>query len=207
MALDGITLHFITEELKEKILLSKVEKIYQPSKCELVFLMRTRAGAFRLYMSAQAISPRIQLTAFTPENPQKPPMLCMLFRKRLTGAVLEEIEQFSLDRVLRLKFNCTNEIGDRQTLFLYIEIMAQRSNIVLTDAEDIIIDAVKRVDETKSTYREILPGLKYLLPPSQGFRTALKSFLRRYSTLLRAFPRLSQESSLTEAAVTIFRPI
>ncbi|MBQ5994813.1 MAG: NFACT family protein [Clostridia bacterium] len=168
MALDGITLHFITEELKEKILLSKVEKIYQPSKCELVFLMRTRAGAFRLYMSAQAISPRIQLTAFTPENPQKPPMLCMLFRKRLTGAVLEEIEQFSLDRVLRLKFNCTNEIGDRQTLFLYIEIMAQRSNIVLTDAEDIIIDAVKRVDETKSTYREILPGLKYLLPPSQG---------------------------------------
>lgn len=167
MALDGITLHFIKEELSQSLLGSKVEKVYQPSKCELVFLMRTRAGAFRLYMSAQAISPRIHLTSFTPENPQTPPMLCMLLRKRLVGAVLKDIAQFSLDRVLRLEFDATNEIGDRQTLFLYIEIMAQRSNIVLTDESDIIIDAVKRVDETKSTYREILPSGKYLLPPSQ----------------------------------------
>ena len=168
MALDGITLGLINKEISQYIIGSKVEKIYQPSKCELVFLLRTRAGAYRLYMSAQAISPRIHLTSYNPENPAQPPMLCMLFRKRLVGATLKEIIQISCDRVLELHFDATNEIGDRQLLKLYIEIMAQRSNIVLTDENDIIIDAVKRVDETKSTYREILPGGKYLLPPSQN---------------------------------------
>lgn len=167
MALDGLTLHFINREISEYLLGAKVEKIYQPSKCELVFLMRTRAGAYRLYMSAQAISPRIHLTRFSPENPQTPPMLCMLLRKRLTGATLTNIEQISLDRVLRLDFNATNEIGDKVNLKIYIEIMAQRSNIVLVDENGKVIDAVKRVDETKSTYREVLPGGTYLLPPSQ----------------------------------------
>ncbi len=168
MALDGITLGLINKEISQYIIGSKVEKIYQPSKCELVFVLRTRAGAYRLYMSAQAISPRIHLTSYNPENPAQPPMLCMLFRKRLVGSTLKSITQISCDRVLELHFDATNEIGDKQLLKLYIEIMAQRSNIVLTDENDIIIDAVKRVDETKSTYREILPGGKYLLPPSQN---------------------------------------
>ena len=168
MALDGITLGLINKEISQYIIDSKVEKIYQPSKCEHVFVLRTRAGAYRLYMSAQAISPRIHLTSYNPENPAQPPMLCMLFRKRLVGATLKSITQISCDRVLELHFDATNEIGDRQLLKLYIEIMAQRSNIVLTDENDVIIDAVKRVDETKSTYREILPGGKYLLPPSQN---------------------------------------
>lgn len=168
MAFDGITLHFVTEELSEYLIGARVEKIYQPSKCELVFLMRTRNGAYRLYMSAEAISPRIHFTGYSPENPQKPPMLCMLFRKRLTGAVLSEIKQVSLDRVAQLVFDATDEIGDKVTLSLYIEIMAQRSNIVLVDSNGKIIDAVKRVDETKSTYREVLPGGTYVLPPVQN---------------------------------------
>ncbi len=168
MALDGITLKFITEEISEYIIGSKVEKIYQPSKCELVFLMRSRQGAYRLYMSAEAISPRIHLTKNSPENPSKPPMLCMLLRKRLTGATLTGIEQISLDRVLRLDFDASNEIGDKVKLHIFIEIMAQRSNIVLVDENGKIIDAVKRVDETKSTYREVLPGGTYVLPPSQN---------------------------------------
>jgi len=168
MALDGITLRFLKEELSEKMIGSKVEKIYQPSKCELVFLMRTRAGAFRLYMSAQAISPRINISELSYENPAKPPMLCMLLRKRLTGAVLNGISQISLDRILCLDFDATNEIGDKVKLKLYVEIMAQRSNLILVDADGKIIDAVKRVDETKSTFREILPGGTYLLPPPQN---------------------------------------
>lgn len=168
MALDGITLRFLKEELSEKLIGSKVEKIYQPSKCELVFLMRTRAGAFRIYMSAQAISPRINISELSYENPAKPPMLCMLLRKRLTGAVLNGISQISLDRILCLDFDATNEIGDKVKLKLYVEIMAQRSNLILVDADGKIIDAVKRVDETKSTFREILPGGTYLLPPPQN---------------------------------------
>lgn len=89
MALDGITLHFIKDELAEKLIGARVERVNQPSRLELVFNMRTRNGAYKLLMSAEPSSARVHLTSHSLENPQKPPMLCMLFRKKLTGAILE----------------------------------------------------------------------------------------------------------------------
>lgn len=88
MALDGITLHFIKDELAEKLIGARVERVNQPSRLELVFNMRTRNGAYKLLMSAEPSSARVHLTSHSLENPQKPPMLCMLFRKNLQ-------EQFS----------------------------------------------------------------------------------------------------------------
>lgn len=167
MALDGITLHFIKQELESAVLGARVEKVHQPGKAEIVLLLRTRSGAFRLFLSAESASPRIHLTQFQTENPQNPPMLCMLFRKHLTGALLCGLRQAGLDRILFLDFAATNEIGDKVKLTLCIEITGQHSNIILIDGNGQIIDAVKRVDETKSSYREVLPGGTYVLPPRQ----------------------------------------
>ena len=167
MALDGITIGLIKNELKSYIIGSKVEKIHQPSKNELVFILRTRNGAYRLYSSCDGQSPRVHLTRYTLENPKTPPMLCMLFRKRLVGANLVDIRQIKNDRILIFDFDGTTEIGDRTQYHLICEIMGQRSNIILCDSDYRILDAVKRVDETKSQVREILPGLRYEFPPMQ----------------------------------------
>lgn len=167
MALDGITIGLIKNELKSYIIGSKVEKIHQPSKNELVFILRTRNGAYRLYSSCDGQSPRVHLTRYTLENPKTPPMLCMLFRKRLVGANLVDIRQIKNDRILIFDFDGTTEIGDRTQYHLICEIMGQRSNIILCDCDYRILDAVKRVDETKSQVREILPGLRYEFPPMQ----------------------------------------
>lgn len=102
MALDGITLHFIKDEIAEKLIGARVERVNQPSRLELVFNMRTRNGAYKLLMSAEPSSARVHLTSHSLENPQKPPMLCMLFRKKLTGAILRNIRQSGLDRILFL---------------------------------------------------------------------------------------------------------
>ena len=112
MALDGITLHFIKEELEQQIIGARVEKVHQPARAEIVLLLRTRTGPFRLFLSAESASPRIHLTQFPTDNPQNPPMLCMLFRKHLTGAVLTGIRQAGLVRILLLDFRVSNEIGD-----------------------------------------------------------------------------------------------
>lgn len=168
MALDGIFLHLLSEELKEVLIGSKVDKIHQTQKTELVFTLRTRSGAYRLLMSASGNAPRLHLTTQQIENPPKPPMLCMLLRKHLGGATLLDIHQEGLDRILKLVFSSVNELGDRVTRTLVIEIMAQYSNIILLDENDVIIDAVKRVDNTKSSVREVLPGLCYELPPGQN---------------------------------------
>jgi len=168
MPLDGITLNLLKQELSQYIIGSRIEKIHQPSKDELVFHLRSREGAYRLLISASANSPRLHLTANAPENPATPPMLCMLFRKHLTGAVITDIRQLGLDRVVFIDLAGTNEIGDAVTFTLCVEIMAKHSNIVLINSEGNIIDAVKRVDFTQSSVRQILPTFRYEYPPRQG---------------------------------------
>lgn len=167
MALDGIYLNFLVSEVNEILTGAKVDKIHQPSKNELVFIMRTRGGMHKLYFSADANSPRFAVVNSVPENPQTPPMLCMLFRKRLVGATLISVEQYGLDRIAFFNFDATNEIGDRVKLTLAVEIMAQHSNVILFNEENRIVDALRRVDSEKSSYRLVLPGAQYKLPPPQ----------------------------------------
>ena len=167
MALDGIYLNFLVQCTNEILSGAKVDKIHQPSKNELVFIMRTRGGMHKLYFSADANCPRFGIVNSVPENPQTPPMLCMLLRKRLTGATLTGVEQYGLDRIAFFNFDAVNEIGDRVNLTLAVEIMAQHSNVILFDGDNRIVDALKRVDSEKSSYRLVLPGSHYKLPPPQ----------------------------------------
>lgn len=167
MALDGIFLHFLKQEIEREALGARVEKVSQPSKEELVLSLRNRTGAYKLLLSVRSNSPRVHFTKYAPDNPQTPPMLCMLLRKTLVGAVLTGLRQAGLDRVLFLDFDASNEIGDRVHPSLCIEIMARHSNIILLGENGTVIDAVKRIDAAKSSVREILPGVPYELPPAQ----------------------------------------
>ena len=168
MALDGIFLHYLCGEINEKMTGAKVDKVFQPSKEELVFLLRSREGNARLYISSRANSPRVNFTQNAPDNPANPPMLCMLFRKKLCGCTFEGISQYENDRVAFLKFTGTDELGDPAEYTLCVEIMAKHSNIIFVDKKGVIIDSVKRVDSSKSSYRVVLPGEKYILPPKQN---------------------------------------
>ncbi len=167
MALDGIFLRQVKNEIEKEAVSMRVEKVHQPSKEELVLVLRGRNGQRKLLLSARANSPRIHFTSHAPENPKTPPMLCMLLRKHLTSAMITAFRQVDSDRILFIDFDSTNEIGDKVSLSLVIEIMAQHSNIILINSDGIIIDALKRVDLTTSSVRQILPGLTYALPPKQ----------------------------------------
>ena len=168
MPLDGLTLHFLKAELSSVLIGSRVDKIYQPSRDELVFLLRTREGSVRLLVSASANCPRLHLTKYAPENPAQPPMLCMLLRKNLGGAAITNIRQQGLDRIVFVDFTGTNEIGDKTSFTLAVEIMAKHSNIILINENGIVTDSVKRIDMTQSSVRQILPGTIYQLPPPQN---------------------------------------
>ena len=168
MALDGILLSLAKKEILDGAQFSRVEKIHQPSREELVIHLRGKGGSKKLLLSVRANSPRIHFTQHAPENPATPPMFCMLMRKRLVNAALIDVRQSELDRVLYIDFDATNEIGDRVKLTLSIEIMAKHSNIILFDEEGKIVDALKRVDLSQSTVRQILPGFRYTSPPPQN---------------------------------------
>ncbi|MGN1328935.1 MAG: NFACT family protein [Eubacterium sp.] len=167
MALDGIFLYHLKNEIASFAVDSRVDKIHQPSRDEIVISLRSREGSKKLLMSCNADSARIHFTEFAPENPPKPPMFCLMLRKRLTGAWITSIEQDNLERILRINFSGTDELGDKTSYALIIEIMGKYSNIIFVDSENKIIDSLKRVDESKSQVREILPGVTYVSPPAQ----------------------------------------
>lgn len=166
MAFDGIMMTMVKKELKRDLLGAKVNQIYQPARDELVFSFRTHEGVKKLLIRLSD-SPRVHISACSIENPPVPPMMCMLLRKRLGGSRLIDVVQPKNERVLSLYFDALNEIGDREQLRLYIEIMGRYSNAILTDGEDNVIDSIKRIDFSESQERVLLPKMPYELPPMQ----------------------------------------
>lgn len=166
MAFDGIMMTMVKKELKAALSGAKVNQIYQPARDELVFAFRTLDGAKKLLIRLSD-SPRIHLSTCSIENPPVPPMMCMLLRKRLGGARLADVTQPKNERVLCLRFDALNEIGDREELHLYVEIMGRYSNAILTDGDDNVIDSIKRIDFSESEERVLLPKLPYELPAMQ----------------------------------------
>lgn len=167
MALDGIFLRHIKTELETILLDSRVSQVFEPNRDEIIITFRTFDGNKKLLLSTRGDSPRVGITQYSVENPEQPPMFCMLLRKRLSSAKLTAIRQPSLERMLLFDFDAVNELGDRVKLSLAVEIMGKHSNVVLIDGEGVIVDALKRVDVTLSSKRLVLPSLIYELPPSQ----------------------------------------
>lgn len=164
MSLDGAFLHIVKNELMQ-LVGSRVDKVYQPSREELVLSLRTlRDGTKKLILSANSVSARVNITSAAFENPAQPPMLCMLMRKHLGGGRLTDIRQDGLERILYLDFECVNEIGDTVTNTLIAEIMGRHSNIILV-RDGRVIDSVKRITDDISSVRRILPNIPYETPP------------------------------------------
>lgn len=168
MALDGITLSMLKNEISEKLIGARVDKIHQPSKEEIVMSFRWNGGSGKLLISASASAPRIHFTEAAVDNPKNPPMFCMLMRKHIAGAKLVEIEQFGLERMLHLSFSTYNEFGDPVIIKLAVEIMGRHSNIILIGPDGKIIDAIKRVTADMSSVRQVMPGMTYVFPPAQN---------------------------------------
>ena len=167
MALDGMMLNLICGEIRGALSGAKTDRICQPDRDVLVFTFRTRDGMKRLLLSASADSARVCLTESQPENPASPPMFCMLLRKHLSGSRLLSAGTVGLERVAVLEFECFNDFGDRVNRKIAVEVMGKHSNIILVDERGIIIDAIKRIDFTSSSARQVLPGLRYEYPPMQ----------------------------------------
>lgn len=166
MALDGLFLTKIKDELLSKAVGLRVDKVNQPTRDEIILNLRGKGCSYKLLLCVRADSPRVHFTSHNIDNPAVPPMFCMLLRKHLTSAMIKNIRQHENDRILFIDFDGTNEIGDKVELTLCIEIMGKYSNLILISREK-IIDSIKRVDYLTSSVRQILPGLTYCLAPQQ----------------------------------------
>ena len=161
MSFDGIVTRKIVNELKREVLGGKIQKISQPSKNDLVFNIYSMGKSVKLLLSANNNEARINLTEKKYENPEKPDNFCMVLRKHIGQGKVLDIKQYGLDRVVEFSIGSIDEMGFDTSKKLIIEIMGRHSNIILTDDNYKIIDAIKRVNDHMSSVRQIFPSLIY----------------------------------------------
>ncbi len=168
MSLDAICLRAVVHELAEGAVGSRVEKVYQPERDELILALRGVSGAKRLLLSASPNAPRMHFTDAARENPAAPPMFCMLLRKHIQGAKIAAITQPGLERMAVIELDTTDEMGVACKRYLQCELMGRFANLVLTDGDGRIVDALRRIEgDVAAGKRQILPGLFYHVPPAQ----------------------------------------
>ena len=163
MAFDASFLGAVLEEIRVQAAGARVEKIHQPGRDSVIFLLRTEKGRQKLLFAPNPAAPRLHLTTASPENPDQPPMFCMLLRKHLSGARLAHIEQIPMERCAVFFFDCIDEMGDPVRKRLVCELMGRTCNLYLLGPDGRIIDCLRRIglDEGK---RQALPGLYYQQP-------------------------------------------
>ncbi|MGI6004872.1 MAG: Rqc2 family fibronectin-binding protein [Christensenellales bacterium] len=169
MPFDGVMLSSVCHELHSVLENVRIDRIMQPERDEIHLILRSPGQTHRLLLSASAHNARAHLSTHASSNPPHPPMFCMLLRKQLSSGQLQGVRQMALDRVLALDFLCRNELGDQAMRTLVVEMMGKHSNIILLDENGVIVDAIKRIAENRSRFRQVLPGLPYASPP--GGRT------------------------------------
>ena len=188
MALDGLVVHSLADELHNKLVGGKVDRIHQPENDELVLYVRNNKENFKLVLSSSASNPRVYLANnYKKENPIKAPMFCMLFRKYIQGGIITNICQVNFERIIKITVESFDELKEKTAKDIYIEIMGRHSNIILTQ-HDKIIDSIKRIPPSVSRVRQLLPNITYELPPAQDKINPIKGVsLKSFINTLREF--------------------
>ncbi len=188
MALDGLVVHSLSHELHTKLVGGKVDKVHQPENDELVLYIRNNKESFKLVLSSSASNPRVYIANdYKKENPIKAPMFCMLFRKYIQGGIITEISQINFERIIKISVESFDELKEKTTKDIYIEIMGRHSNIILVQNSK-IIDSIKRIPPSVSRVRQLLPNMTYELPPAQDKINPIKgTSIKSFINILREF--------------------
>lgn len=168
MSFDGMFTHAIVRELQDQFIGGRIHKVQQPYDQEIILSIRSQRKNHKLLLSSNSNFARIQVTEAKYGNPDTPPNFCMFLRKYIEGGFIQDIKQYENDRVVIFSINRTSEIGDSEQLQIVIELMGRHSNIFLLNSENTILDCIKHVPMYQNTFRTILPGAQYKLPPQGG---------------------------------------
>lgn len=183
MAFDGLCIAAITKECNEKLINSRIYKIAQPEKDELILTLKAQSGTYRLFLSADASLPLIYFCGENKQSPLSAPNFCMLLRKHLQNGRIVAVRQPSLERIVCIDIKHLNELGDLCKKTLIIELMGKHSNIIFCDSENKIIDSIKHISGMVSSVREVLPGRTYFIPDTMEKINPLETDFDRFCTL------------------------
>ncbi len=166
MSMDGRFIEKLTEELNETLSGGRIQKIYQLTDTDFLWMVRTYAGTHKLFMSVSTSMPRIHITNFKYDTPDTPAGFCMLLRKHFESGIIKSIGTINRDRLIDITVETKNELGEIAHLHGIIEILGRYVNLILTDEHKTIIDAHKKISPFEGKKRPILRGIPYEPPAS-----------------------------------------
>ncbi|WP_158414063.1 Rqc2 family fibronectin-binding protein [Geoalkalibacter subterraneus] len=162
--MDSLMLEAVVAELEDRLSGARFEKIYQPESDTLIAKLWTGRETLRLLFSASPRFSRLHLTEQKFANPSAPPRFCQLLRARLKRLV--SVRRISGERIV--EFQCSGP--EKESYRLVVELMGRHANLLLVDAQGIIVDLWERRDASVGG-RALLPGQPYQLPPPRPLQS------------------------------------
>lgn len=207
MPLDGLVFTALARELAATLKNARVQGVYQPSASELVIHLRQPGESYRLLLSIDPALARVHLTGEDPENPLSPPPFCLLLRKHLMPGRIVDVRQPRFERALEIDVEGRGEDGERTLRRLYVEAMGRHSNVVLTDGDGIILDAMRRVPGDVNRRRELLPHRPYTPPPAQDRLDPTAVGHEEFDRMIRLVPGDARPAKVLAERVAGFGPL
>ena len=169
MSFDSLALRIVTQELRDALIGGTIRHIEQANAQTLSFKIGRVPETHWLTLSAHSVHARAHLIQKPPPG-QKQSYLADFLTTHLRRGTITDIEQLGWDRILKITVQpVSDEPIQPSPKAVIAEMMGKHSNIILIDATDNrILESLKRIDETMSRHREILPGETYTLPPQQS---------------------------------------
>ena len=204
MAFDGICIAAITKECNDKLINSRIYKIAQPEKDELILTLKAQSGTYRLFLSADASLPLLYFCEENKQSPLSAPNFCMLLRKHIQNGRIVAIRQPSLERIVCIDIEHLDELGDLCQKTLIIELMGKHSNIIFCDSQGKIIDSIKHISGMVSSVREVLPGREYFIPDTMDKKNPLDT---NYEEFCKIFEKSTPLFKALYTSFTGFSPL
>ncbi|MBW4676675.1 MAG: NFACT family protein [Desmonostoc geniculatum HA4340-LM1] len=160
---DFTTLKAACSELRTNWLPSRTEQVYQRDRYTIVIALRTLKQRGWLEISWHPQAAHICIGDPPPRIPDTFTFSQQLIHQ-LGGLALVAIEAIApWERVIDLQF--ARRPGESALYHVYVEVMGKYSNVILTDASNIIITAAHQVSQQQSSVRPIQTGQPYETPP------------------------------------------
>ena len=163
----------IVNDLKEKIKFNHISNVTIINSYDLFFSFSMYRKE-KLFISLNPQHPFVCLVSIDNPCGTKIGMLNDYMRKEIKDGFLLDVETLNNDRIVKIRYNRTNEYFDKEERSIIIELIPHRPNFIVTNEEDTILFATHQTDIANE--RPIIKGLKYVLPENSNSELADDGF-------------------------------
>lgn len=202
---DTFVLHALIDEINKNVLSYRLQRIISPGPMSLILRFRKD---LQIFFSLDPSRCYATMISSEQKESDSPTPFSQYLKKSLQGARLLGVRQRAFDRVMEIHFLASTPTMDRVELKLIIELMGRHSNVIVTDAQDMILQALRYTPHLSESPHVVRIGRQYIDMPT-GKENPLTSELpsSRYKEvggftpkLMRLLPGQIKEQSLSEIA-------